>query len=235
MLMYDKYHLNYNIKILNLTTLNSIQKTYIMKSTLIKNSLENSISYQAYRDLVKQLADENANSGTEKTEALANYTKLNDRRMKRWDKTVKISEEAKNIIKDFNESVTWLTITESWCGDAAHVMPVLNKIAELNTNIDVKVVFRDENPELMDAFLTNGNRAIPKVIMVDNETGDVLNTYGPRPSEATKLVNQYKSKFGKLTPEFKEDLQHWYNQNKGQNVVKDVTEMLCELQPNVCQ
>ena len=206
-----------------------------MKSTLIKNSLENSISYQAYRDLVKQLADENANSGTEKTEALANYTKLNDRRMKRWDKTVKISEDAQNKIKDFNESVTWLTITESWCGDAAHVMPVLNKIAELNSNIDVKVVFRDENPELMDAFLTNGNRAIPKVIMIDNETGDVLNTYGPRPSEATKLVNQYKSKFGKLTPEFKEDLQHWYNQNKGQNVVKDVTEMLCELQPNVCQ
>lgn len=203
-------------------------------SNLIKNSLEKGVSYQAYRDLVKQLSEENSNSGPEKTEALANYTKLNDRRMKRWDKTVKITEDAQNKINNFKESITWLVITESWCGDAAHIVPVLNKIADLNNGIDLKVVFRDENSELMDAYLTNGNRSIPKVVMIDNESGDVINTYGPRPSEATELVTRYKSKFGKLTPEFKEDLQHWYNSNKGQNVVDNVTEMLCELQPSVC-
>ncbi len=203
-------------------------------NSIIKNSLEKSISYQEYRDLVKQLAENNATTGLEHTEALANYTKLNDRRMKRWDKTIKISEEAQQKVKAFTESVTWLVITESWCGDAAHVMPALHKVAALNESIDFKVVLRDENPELMDAFLTNGNRAIPKVIMLDNETGQVINTYGPRPSKATQLVNQYKAMFGKLTPEFKEDLQHWYNQDKGQNVIKDVTEMLCELQPSVC-
>ncbi len=203
-------------------------------NSIIKNSLEKSISYQEYRDLVKQLAENNATTGLEHTEALANYTKLNDRRMKRWDKTIKISEEAQQKVKAFTEPVTWLVITESWCGDAAHVMPALHKIAALNESIDFKVVLRDENPELMDAFLTNGNRAIPKVIMLDNETEEVINTYGPRPSKATQLVNQYKAMFGKLTPEFKEDLQHWYNQDKGQNVIKDVTEMLCELQPSVC-
>ena len=203
--------------------------------TLIKNSLGKSITYQDYRTLVKQLVEENSNTGPEKTEALANYTKLNDRRMKRWDKTIKMTDEAQEKIKNFNERITWLVITESWCGDAAHVMPALNKITELNSNIDFKVVLRDENPELMDAFLTNGNRAIPKVIMIDNETGDAIDTYGPRPSEATQLVNMYKAKYGKLTPEFKEDLQHWYNGDKGQNVIQDVTEMLCELEPTICQ
>ena len=203
-------------------------------NTIIKNSINKSISYQAYRDLVKQLVEENSNTGNEKTEALANYTKLNDRRMKRWDKTIKVSDEALNKIGTFNEPITWLVITESWCGDAAHIVPVLNKVSELNDNIDFRVVLRDENPELMDAFLTNGGKAIPKLIMLDTNTGDVLNTYGPRPSEATNYVNRFKAKHGMLTPEFKEDLQHWYNDNKGQNIIEDLTDILCELAPSAC-
>ena len=109
-----------------------------MDST-IKKSLEKSISYKTYRSLVKQLADGNSTTGLEKTEALINYTKLNDRRMKRWDKTVKISEEAKNKIESFNEANTWMVITESWCGDAAHVIPVINKVAELSENINLRI------------------------------------------------------------------------------------------------
>ncbi|MDO5972185.1 thioredoxin family protein [Flavivirga aquimarina] len=202
--------------------------------TLIKNSLDKSISYQAYRDLIKQLAENSSTTGNEKTEALVNYTKLNDRRMKRWDKTIKVNDEAFYKIKTFKDPITWLTITESWCGDAAHILPVLNKVAELNSNIDFKIVLRDENPELMDAFLTDGNKAIPKVIILDSKTGDVLNTYGPRPSEASNYVSRFKAKHGKLTPEFKEDLQHWYNTDKGQNIINDLTDILCELEPNVC-
>ncbi|MDG1731181.1 MAG: thioredoxin family protein [Algibacter sp.] len=202
---------------------------------IIAQSIKRSISYQDYRVLVKQLAEENSNSGLEKTEALANYTFLNDRRMKRWDKTIKVSEEDQQRLREFTQPITWLVITESWCGDAAHVIPALNKIAELNANIDIKIVLRDDNLELMDMFLTKGGRAIAKVIMIDNETGEVLNTYGPRPTEATSYVNRFKAKHGQLTPEFKEDLQHWYNKNKGQNVIEDIIEILCELQPITCQ
>ncbi|GAA4949888.1 thioredoxin family protein [Algibacter agarivorans] len=202
---------------------------------IIKKSIERSISYQDYRDLVNQLTEANSNTGLEKTEDLANYTKLNDKRMKRWDKTIKVSEATQQRISNFNLNISWLVIAESWCGDAAHVIPVLNKIAELNTNINLRLVLRDENPELMDAFLTNGNKAIPKVIIVDNETGNVLNTYGPRPSEAANYVKRFKAKYGMLTPEFKEDLQHWYNKDKGQNVINDVTEILCKLEPVICQ
>lgn len=203
-------------------------------NTIIKNSILKSISYQEYRELVKQLVEVNGTTGNEQTEALANYTKLNDRRMKRWDKTIKIDDEARNKIAEFDQDMTWLVITESWCGDAAHVLPALNKIAELNNHIELKLVLRDENPELMNSFLTDGNQSIPKVIMIDNFSGEILNTYGPRPSEATNYVNKFKALNGKLTPEFKEDLQHWYNSNKGQNVVEDVTEILCQLEPSIC-
>ena len=201
---------------------------------IIKESINGGISYRDYRELVKQLADEHSNTGIEKTEALANYTKLNDRRMRRWDKTIKISKETQQKISEFNQKMTLLIITESWCGDAAHVIPALNKIAELNPNIDVKLVLRDENLELMDMFLTKGGRAIPKVIMIDDETGAVLSTYGPRPSEASSYVNRFVAKNGSLTPEFKEDLQHWYNGDKGQNIINDVIEILSQLEP-ICQ
>ena len=121
---------------------------------------------------------------------------------------------------------TWLVLTESWCGDAAHLMPVINKVAELNKGIDFKVVLRDENEALMNQFLTNGGKSIPKLIIIDNETGNVQNTFGPRPTEATKLVHDYKTKHGKLTPEFKEDLQGWYNKNKGQNAISDLVSLI---------
>ncbi|AUS05623.1 thioredoxin family protein [Pseudotamlana carrageenivorans] len=205
-----------------------------MKS-IIKESLERSMSYEAYRALVKQLVDEHSNTGVSKSEELADFTKLNERRMKRWDKTIKLTEQAKRCMKDFQQNVTWLVITESWCGDAAHVLPVLYKMASLNDNIDFKVVIRDENLKLMDLFLTNGSASIPKLIVIDNHTGEVLKTYGPRPSEAANYVKRFKAKNGKLTPAFKADLQYWYNDNKGENVIDDIIQMLGKLQTTVCQ
>lgn len=197
-----------------------------MINTIIEKSLEQSISYQDYRELVSKLVDENSTTGNEKTVALANYTMLNDRRMKRWDKTVKLSDNAKSIIESYSKKVTWLVITESWCGDAAHVMPVINKVAELNDNIDYKIVLRDENDALMNAFLTNGGRAIPKLIMIDESSNEVANTFGPRPTVATEMVQEYKAQHGTLTPEFKVDLQRWYNKDKGQSTVDDLVNLL---------
>ena len=203
--------------------------------SIIKSSLNRSITYADYRDLVKQLVAQQATTGAETSLDLVAYTKLNDKRMNRWDKTLVIPEPYQAKIKAFNHSITWLVIVESWCGDAAHVLPVLNKIAQLNNVINLKIVLRDENPELMDAFLTNGARSIPKLIILDDSSNDVLFTYGPRPSEATNFVSRYKAKYGSLTPEFKEDLQHWYNNDKGQNVIDDITNLLYQLVPNFCQ
>lgn len=203
-------------------------------NTVIKESLKGSMSYAGYRSLVKLLVEDNSNSGLEKNESLAEYTKLNDRRMNRWDKTFKISDSDIAVLSNFNENISWLVITESWCGDAAHIVPVLNKIAEF-ININFRVVLRDENLELMNMFLTNGAQSIPKLIMIDNVSGEVLNTYGSRPEEATKMVIDYKEKHGSLTPEFKEELQLWYNKNKGQAIASDITQILCQGKPSICQ
>ena len=192
----------------------------------ISASLNNSMTYTEYRNLVTKLVQENSTTGYEKTEDLANYTMLNDRRMKRWDKTIKVSDEMRAKIENFNRKVTWLVITESWCGDAAHIMPIINKVAELNEKIDFKVVLRDENEALMNQFLTNGGKAIPKLIMIDNTTKDIVDTFGPRPTVATNMVKAYKAEHGMITLEFKEDLQRWYNKDKGQSTIADLVNIL---------
>jgi hypothetical protein len=202
--------------------------TDIEINQLIEESLKRSISYSEYRKLVEDLSIQNSTTGSEKTEALAEYTKLNNRRMKRWDKTLKISDDVKEQVSQFNKKVTWLVLTESWCGDAAHVIPVINKIADINKSIDLKLVLRDENEDLMNAYLTNGGRAIPKLIAIENETGNVVNSFGPRPSEASRLVDEYKEKHGALTPEFKQDLQTWYNKDKGHTTVSDLMKILSD-------
>ena len=192
---------------------------------VIENSLKKGISYSEYRTLVKGLLDEGKSTGPNQSEDLLNYSLLNDKRMKRLDKTVEISEATQAKISEVKEPQTWLVITEGWCGDAAQNLPVINKLAEGNDNIQLKVVLRDENVELMDNFLTNGGRAIPKLIALDNEN-NVLGTWGPRPDVANKMVADYKATNGSLDADFKKDLQVWYNKNKGINLQENLVALL---------
>ena len=196
------------------------------REQLILKALPKAISYQDYRILTEEHALSDTNSGPEITEGLANYTKLNHRRMKRLDKTLKISEELKDKIAKYSKNVTWLVLTETWCGDAAQTMPMIQKFADHNPGIKFKVLLRDEHLEIMDQFLYNGGRSIPKLIAFDTDTNEVIGDWGPRPSEATKMVNDYKAAHGKLTSEFKEDLQVWYNKDKGANTAEDLSKLL---------
>ena len=192
---------------------------------IISKSLENTYTYQEYRDLVKDLLAEGKSTGPEQSDYILNYSKLNDSRMKRLDKTTKISDETAQEIQKLATPQTWLVLTEGWCGDAAQNLPVIHKMAELNKNINLKLVLRDENLALMDLFLTNGGRSIPKLIALDTDN-NVIDTWGPRPKVATKMVADYKEKNGSLDPQFKEYLQVWYNKDKGLSTQEDFVSLI---------
>jgi len=192
---------------------------------IIKKSLQKTYTYQAYKDLVKTLLLEGKSTGPNQSEDLTNYSLLNDKRMKRLDKTINILDVTKQFLKTIKSPQTWLVLTEGWCGDAAQNLPVIHKMAEVNSNINLQLVLRDENLELMDLFLTNGGRSIPKLIALDKDL-NILFTWGPRPQTATNMVLDYKTKHGSLDAQFKQDLQVWYNKDKGQNVIKDLIELI---------
>lgn len=195
-------------------------------NTLVETAAKNAYTYDEYREMMSRLLAQGKVTGEEQSEALLAYAKLNERRMQRWEKTLKITEEDQKRIKSFSGDMLWLVISESWCGDAAHNLPVMKKLADLNPAINLKVVLRDENLTLMDEFLTNGGRSIPKLIMFDAKAKKVLGSWGPRPEEATRLVLDYKEKHGKIDEQIKEDLQRWYNKDKGQTLIAEILNML---------
>ncbi|HDZ05195.1 hypothetical protein LCGC14_0082600 [marine sediment metagenome] len=193
---------------------------------LIEKGLETSYSYLEYRNLVSGLAEKGAATGPVQTEALTQYTQLNNSRMRRWDKTLKFSDEAVAKIKSVQQKISWVVLSESWCGDASPALPVMHKITELNPNISLSIILRDKNLDIMNQFLTNGGMSIPKLIAIDGEENTVVATWGPRSMKSTNLVDTYKAEHGELTPEFKQDLQVFYNKDKGQSILEDLLKLL---------
>lgn len=193
---------------------------------IIENSLQKAKSYTAYKELILNLLKEGKSTGANQNEDLYNFTKLNDKRMKRLDKQTKLSLDAQDKAEKVEKDFTWLVLTESWCGDAAQTLPLINKFAEANSKIDLKVVLRDENNDLMNEFLTNGSKSIPKLIVIENESNKVVGSWGPRSKKAAKMVTDYKEKHGKIDANFKTELQLWYNIDKGVQIEKEMVNLL---------
>jgi len=196
-----------------------------MKSS-VEKALFNSYTYLEYKKIISSLLFEGKSTGKEQSEDLLQYSTLNEIRLKRLDKTIVVPEEISQQLKSFETEYIWLVIAEGWCGDAAQVLPILNKMALETDKIDLRIVFRDENDELMNHFLTNGGRAIPKLLIIDKESGKVCNHWGPRPQGATDLIKNYKEKFGVVNEEAKTQLQLWYLKDKGLSVQEEVVEMM---------
>lgn len=187
----------------------------------LKDYFLKGLSYQEYWDLIENYAREEKTSGPVKSSSLIGYTKLNYQRMKRLNKLHKPS----GLSEERSLTMKWLVITETWCADAAQSMPIMNAIAE-EWGIELKVVFRDENPDLMDAFLTKGARAIPILVMCD-EDYNVLASWGPRPQHLQKLMEDFKAGVLSATvDEVKKEMQTSYNKDKGNTIIKELNELL---------
>lgn len=180
-------------------------------------------SYLEYIAYCESLVDQQLNSGPTQTEALANFTKLNLSRMKRVYKTFSVTSERLNSIQQL-ASGRWIVITESWCGDAAQSVPVIAHLAKVNPKIKFDIVLRDENPELIDAFLTNGGRSIPKVLFT-NPDGEIVHVWGPRPQVLQEaFVAEHKA--GIPHEQSVLMMQDWYNNDKGAAVTQEILALI---------
>ena len=204
-----------------------MENSELTTEELLQNGIAKGISYQDYRLLMDNLSSEGKATGQDVSKEMIDYTLLNQRRMKRLDKTLKINEDSAKKIKGYDQkNVTWLVLTESWCGDAAQTLPMINKVATLNDNITLKIILRDENLDIMNRFLIHGAMSIPKLVMIDNISGEVLGEWGSRPKNLEQMVIDFKNQHGVLTTSFKEELQVWYNTDKGQSILKDILDLL---------
>jgi hypothetical protein len=109
-------------------------------------------------------------------------------------------------------------------------LPIINKMAIDSGKIELRIVLRDENDELMKLFLTNKKKSIPVVVVVDKETGSVLGKWGPRPKGATDLITDYKKEFGVIDETAKTNLQLWYLHDKGISTQNELVNLMLDLE-----
>jgi Thioredoxin len=198
--------------------------------TEIAQGIVNGKSYVEYRKLVSDLLTVGKSTGNEQSEDLLHYSKLNDTRMNRLDKTISVDDEVIQKFHAIKKEYIWLVLTEGWCGDAAQILPILFKMVSVSDKIKMKLVLRDENEKLMHSFLTNGAKAIPKVIILDQEKLEVKGTWGPRPEGATHLIKSYKEQYGVVDETAKTELQLWYLHDKGESVQNELANLMLHLE-----
>ncbi len=175
------------------------------------------MNYTQYRQLLDDLMLQNKTTGHDQSEDFIHYAKMNLQRMNRLEKTVVLNEALKAELQQLAQPVHLLALTEGWCGDAAQNLPVFKALEDFApTSIQLELVLRDENLTLMDRYLTNGGRAIPKVIATYLHTGEEAFVWGPRPEACQQIMLTLKEKNANLK-EKAEAIHGWYAKDKTQS------------------
>lgn len=116
-----------------------------------------------------------------------------------------------------------LVLSEDWCGDAVNSVPYVARLAELAPNLDMRVLGRDANPDVMDEHLTNGSRSIPVVIVLDEELVE-QGWWGPRPAALQAWV------LGPGMALEKDDryreVRRWYARDRGRTTLEEIVTLL---------
>jgi Thioredoxin len=187
------------------------------------------VAYDSYRNLVDELLAQGKTTGPDNSEAMLHYTKMNVQRMNRVDKTTVLSDELLSTLNNLKGKYNLLVITEGWCGDAAQIVPVINKVVSAAPDqFTLKLTLRDKNLPLIDAHLTNGGRAIPVLLILDEEGKLLLPKWGPRPAILQGLLADWK-KEGVEMPELAEKLHGWYAKDKTLTTQQELNELLKQL------
>jgi hypothetical protein len=126
-----------------------------------------------------------------------------------------------------------LVLTEPWCGDSLAAIPVLKKITEAGEGWNLKVLLRDQNPDLMNKFLTHGTRSIPLFLFLDN-SGNLIFKWGPRIKVAQQIFenNRQMIRAGKISKqEVIKQIRYFYAKDRGKHIFDELLELFHKFQP----
>ncbi len=116
-----------------------------------------------------------------------------------------------------------LVLSADWCGDAVNTVPVVQRLVDRVLGIDLRMLDRDTNLDLMDAHLTGKSRSIP-VVMMFNAQFKELGWWGPRPSELQAWV---LGPGRAMTSEDRyREIRRWYARDHGRSTLDELVAML---------
>ncbi|REL32801.1 thioredoxin family protein [Rhodohalobacter sp. SW132] len=196
--------------------------TEVKNRIIPRELIDEAYTYEQYREMIDRRLEEGKTTGENHSEAMLHYTNMNVHRMKRHDKRTDLTDKVIEKLQQVDRNWIWLVLTEAWCGDAAQSIPIISKMAEESENIDLRLILRDENLDVMDEFLHNGkSRSIPKLICLDADTLEVLGSWGPRPHEAQEMYDTLRGSSEVAYQEVAEHLHKWYADDKGNEIQQE--------------
>lgn len=204
----------------------------IAESVITPEIINEAMDYEEYREMIDELLEQGKTTGDNHSEEMVHYTKMNVQRMNRLDKRVELDDSLLKELKELDEKWVWLVLTEAWCGDAAQNIPPIVKIAEESENIDINFILRDEHLDIMDEYLTNGGRSIPKLICLDAETLEEVFTWGPRPDAAQQKAMEWKNDESISKEEWAKKLHKWYAKDRANELQSEFYDLISKWNKN---
>ncbi len=126
------------------------------------------------------------------------------------------------------QNLNILVLTEIKCPDSVTVLPVVQKWIQSSNNIKMRILERDENLDIMDNYLTNGGRAIPKLIFYDRTFHEV-GSWGPRPAVIQAFYEKHRQhiKAGKIDKtEVHKKMRQMYAKERGRSIIMEISNLL---------
>jgi hypothetical protein len=195
-----------------------------LNAEFVGHIIESGLTPAAYQEVMEQQAALDP-TGLEDMEAeRAEFAKLNLHRVGRIRRTWRPSDELASLLARIDRPQLWMALTEPWCGDSSQCLPCLEILAEGNPQISIRFLPRDDNPEIMDRYLTGGKRSIPLLLAFDPEGGELFR-WGPRPAEAQAVFDAATAE-GLEKPAKLEKLHLFYGRNRGRGLDAELVDVL---------
>jgi hypothetical protein len=149
--------------------------------------------------------------------------------MDRVAPTVVLLPELRAALGQLTQPYIWAIITEGWCGDASHTVPIIEAVAEASGgHLATRYFLRDSHPDLIDRYLTNGGRAIPIAVVLHANSLTEVGVWGPRPAPLQAIHQDLKAR---AVP-FKEviaTVNAWYDQDASRTTQQELLALVQQL------
>lgn len=197
-----------------------------MNKAVVEKYISESISWEDYFQLTEKIVAKEISAPIYEDEKMWQYTQANLLRMQNVLKNITINSKLYNELTAVKQSYYWVLITEPWCGDASQIVPAIHTLANCTDKINLRIVLRDSADDLMNLYLTNGGKAIPKLICVNEKMEEELFVWGPRPVALQEIVTANKDRTDISFGEKVRMIHAWYEADISQTLQKEFIDLI---------
>ncbi len=197
-----------------------------MQQLITEEVLKRTLNFDQYMELTKTIVANPNYGGMYANEKTHRYTRSNLERMDKVLQHITINQKLYNALTDLDEDWVWLVLSEPWCGDASWGTPALYIFSTASEKIDFRILLRDENPEIMKAYQTEGSDSIPKLICLRKCDLKELGNWGPRPQVLQQMIMQWKDTPGLDYRESVRQLHAWYDEDMTRSIQDEMIDLL---------